>query len=550
MSLACEELKKPLADPVDATDAAPVPSGAPVLLEAEDLTILRLIAAGRRRADIAADCYSSLTKIDARTRQLCHVLEADNREHLAALGAVYGLVTREHLTGLPPARPPVDEDDQAVLDLIVAGMRGPDIAAQLQREVSSVTSSITRLLQLLCADNRRNLAAHAVAAEAVACHTVAPRFPPLLLSRLPSFRLTSTGTGVLLHTTPPQMAAGAKHNPFDGSAPAVRARPPAPSGLSRNPTTSSGRTMTPIPAEIATWAKSCVGSHPAWALPNDGSGARSWRMSSAEGIIELRVVRTHGDLQREIYAHRHAVRRLDAGRAPRLLGAEPRLRALLLREPRGERVDDAPDRGLHMAEAVHDQAGQLLRILHDSTLWVGDKHTRAVQNTLLYIDHVDHVLDQTDSPALADHRALIRRRLAVLREYLPQLPSAFCHGSFGPASWRWQRAQRSLSLTGFARCQMMVAAVDFARPSLLWANRPLLRDAFISGYGRPLDELEQHLLGDFAVLATVEDLRHAIRLDGAESCIHLANVLDAAVDRLPIGEHAPPALNAPRHPDP
>ncbi|MFI6803802.1 hypothetical protein ACIBO6_02090 [Streptomyces luteogriseus] len=472
------------------------------------------------------------------------MLGADNREHLAALGAVYGLVTREHLAGLPPARPSVDEDDQVVLDLIVAGLRGPHIAAQLQREVGPVTASITRLLQLFGAENRCSLAARAVLAEAVACHCVSPRFPSQLLSDLPPFRLTSTGTGALLHTIPPQLTARPTHR-FDASVPTARTRPQAPHGLSRNPTTPSRRTMTPIPAEIATWAKSCVGSHPAWALPNDASGARVWRMSSPEGIIELRVVRTHGDLQREIYAHRHAVRRLDSGRAPRLLGAEPRLRALLMREPRGERVDDAPDRGLHMAEVAHDQAGQLLRILHDSTLWASDRHTQAVRNTLLYVDHVDHVLEQTDSRVLAGHRALIRRRLAVLRKHLPQLPSAFCHGSFGPASWRWQRAQRSLSLTGFARSQMMVAAVDFARPSLLWANRPLLRDAFIRGYGRPLDEMEQHLLGDFAVLAAVEDLRHAIRLDDAEARTQRTDVLDAAMDHLAVAEHAALALDVP-----
>ncbi|MEU2607687.1 hypothetical protein [Streptomyces albus] len=549
MSVACEELNKPLA-PVD-VPAAPLPAGAPVLLEAEDLTILRLISAGRRRADIATGCYSSVTKVDARTRQLSQVLGADNREHLAALGTVYGLVTHEHLAGLPPARPSVDEDDQVVLDLIVAGLRGPHIAAQLQREVGPVTASITRLLQLFGAENRCSLAAHAVLAEAVACHSVSPRFPSQILSDLPPFRLTSTGTGVLLHTTPPQMTAGPTHR-FDASVPTARARPLAPHELSRNPTTPSRRTMTPIPAEIATWAKSRVGSHPAWALPNDGSGARLWRMSSPEGIIELRVVRTHGDLQREIYAHRHAVRRLDSGRAPRLLGAEPRLRALLMREPRGERVDDTPDRGLHMAEAAHNQAGQLLRILHDSTLWVGDRHTQAVRNTLLYFDYVDHVLEQTDSRMLAGHRALIRRRLAVLREHLPQLPSAFCHGSFGPASWRWQRAQRSLTLTGFARSQMMAAAVDFARPSLLWANRPLLRDAFIRGYGRPLDEMEQQLLGDFAVLAAVEDLRHAIRLDDAEARAHRTDILDSAVDHLAVADHAALALalDVPRHPDP
>ncbi|MFJ6898247.1 hypothetical protein [Streptomyces hokutonensis] len=271
----------------------------------------------------------------------------------------------------------------------------------------------------------------------------------------------------------------------------------------------------------------------AWALPNDVSGARSWRMSSPEGIIELRIPRTHVDLQREVTAHRHAISRLDVGLAPRLIGFEPRLRALLTREPRGERVDDNPDRGLHLGESVHEQAGQRLGRLHESRLGVGDRQAQAAANTLRYIDYIDRVLERIDSPVLAGHLAVIRRRLAVLRKVLPQLPVAFCHGSFGSGAWRWQRPTRSLALTGFTRSQLLATVVDFARPSLLWSDRPALQDAFARGYGRPLDELEQFRLGDFALLAALDDLWHAICLNDAEAHLHLADAVRAAVDRLP-----------------
>ncbi|MEU0722812.1 hypothetical protein [Streptomyces sp. NPDC006140] len=298
--------------------------------------------------------------------------------------------------------------------------------------------------------------------------------------------------------------------------------------------------QTPIPAEIATWARGRVGNHLSWALPNDLSGARSWRMSSSEGIIELRVLRTHGDFQREVYAHRNAIPHLGAGRAPRLLGFEPRLRALLTLEPRGERVDDAPERGLHLMAPVHEQAGQLLRSLHDSAVRVGDRHAQAVRNTVLYIDYVDRLLDQIDSSILDGQRTVIRRRLDVVRERAPQLPSAFCHGSFGSSCWRWQRAQRTLVLTGFRRSQMMAASLDFARPSLLWADRPQLRAAFTRGYGRPFNQLEQRLLNDFAVVATVEDLRNAIRLQDSEAHAYVAVALRAAMNRLQIPDIALP----------
>ncbi|MEU9168536.1 hypothetical protein AB0D34_12190 [Streptomyces sp. NPDC048420] len=495
-------------------------------MEEEDLSILRLIAAGRRRIDIADVTFSSTTKTDTRRRRLCHVLAADNSEHLAALGTVYGLVTRDHLPGAPSTPPHVDEDDQQVLDLIVAGLNGPRIAARLQCDVAPVLTSVTRLAFALRADNRCQLAAHAVLVEAVTCYAVSPRFPSSPLSGLPPFHMTATGTGILLPATPPQPSAvSARRSP--ASSPAVPA--PGPTESDRN----VQKDAAPIPPELATWINNHIGRHQAWALPNDVSGARSWRMSSPEGIIELRIPRTHGDLQREVTAYRHAISRLDAGLAPRMVGFDPRLRALLTREPRGERVDDTPDKGLHLKESVHEQAGQLLRRLHESTLGAGDRQAQAAANTLRYIDHIDRVLERIDSPVLAGRRAVIRRRLAVLREALSQLPFAFCHGSFGSGAWRWQRPTRSLALTGFTRSQLLATVVDFARPSLLWTDRPALQDAFARGYGRPLDELERFWLGDFALLAALEDLWHAIRLDDAEARLHLADAVCAAADRLP-----------------
>ncbi|WP_406129735.1 hypothetical protein [Streptomyces sp. NBC_00989] len=495
-------------------------------MEEEDLSILRLIAAGRRRIDIADVTFNSTTKIDTSRRRLCHVLAADNSEHLAALGTVYGLVTRDHLPCAPSTPPPVDEDDQQVLDLIVAGWKGPRIAARLQRRVDPVLTTVARLARALRADNRCQLAAHAVLVEVVTCCAVSPRFPSKPLSGMPPFHMTATGTGILLPTTPPQPSAKSARR-SRASSPAVAA--PGPAESDRN----AQKDSAPIPPGVATWVSNHIGRHQAWALPNDVAGARTWRMSSPEGIIELRITRTHGDLQREVTAHRHAIIRLDTGLAPRMVGFDPGLRALLTREPRGERVDDTPDRGLHLRESVHEQAGQLLHTLHESTLGTGDRQAQAAANTQRYIDYMDRVLERIDSPVLAGHRAVIRRRLAVLREALPQLPASYCHGSFGTGAWRWQRPTQSLALTGFTRSQLLATVVDFARPSLLWTDRPALQDAFSRGYGRPLDELEHLLLGDFALLAALEDLWHTIRLDDAEARPRLAEAVRAAVERLP-----------------
>lgn len=501
--------------------------------------MLCLIAAGRRRVDIAAACRCSTSKVAARTQRMCEVLVADNREHLVALSAVYGLITHDHLPGIPGTRPHVPDDEQEVLDLVVAGWSETRIAARLQRDSATVQEVITRLALAFGAENRCQLAAHAVLLESVACHSVSPRFPPEPLSGLPAFHMTFMEVGVVLHHTPPQPSAGLTRRKPAVSFPADRDIAPAASSRRRTPARSQ-LDVAPIPRGLATWVRNRVGRHPAWALPTDSSGTRSWRMSTPEGIIELRVPRTYGVLHREVFARRHAIGRLDAARAPYLIGFDPILRVLLTREPRGERVDDTPGQGLHLTESVHEQAGQLLRVLHESAAGgTASWQAQAVGATLRYIDYVDRVLDRITSPVLAEHRTGIRHRLMSLRKGVPQLPGAFCHGSFGAGAWRWQRGTRSVALTGFTRSQPMAAVVDFARPSLLWTERPWLRDSFLQGYGRPLDGPERLLIGDFAVLTAVEDLWNATGQSQAGAETRLAEALSATADLMP--SHEPDA---------
>ncbi|MFF7174819.1 hypothetical protein [Streptomyces pseudovenezuelae] len=298
-----------------------------------------------------------------------------------------------------------------------------------------------------------------------------------------------------------------------------------------------------MPEALATWAENLVGGRPAWRLPDDGTGARCWGISTVQGIVDLRIPRTHGDLQREVYAHRQAVGRLTSTSAPRLLGVEPRLRALLIRQPRGERMDHPSDMGPRLQETVHEQAGELLSVLHTSTPAIGDHHGQAVRNTLRYLDSLTPLVD-LDVPALTGHRAILRLRLTALREVVPQLPSSFCHGAFGPAAWRWQPTQRGVALTGFTRSQMMAAVTDFARPSLLWAMRAGLQHAFTRGYGRPLAPVEQQALGDFAVLAGVQDLWHAAQRDHAAAHRQLAEAVHTAVKQLPAPNETNAAVQA------
>lgn len=317
---------------------------------------------------------------------------------------------------------------------------------------------------------------------------------------------------------------------------------PTPPGIHRGsqparpfyPFWKSEMTPTVIPAEAADWARGHVGRQAAWALPVDLSGARAWRMSSPQGLIDLRITRNDDDFRREIYAHRNAIRHLSPSHGPRLLANEPRLRSLLTVQPRGWRVDSA---NLQLLLRVHEEAGRLLRVLHDSVGRHDKSCTQAARTTALYVQRIRALVRQVGAVMPTTQHDAVERSAAIVLEHVRELPAAFCHGAFGPSTWEWQSQSQTLSFTGFGRSQVMAAVVDLARPALLWAKQPNLRNWFFKGYGRALLQSEVLILGHMSVLAASEDLLHAIHLRDRESIAAAAAVLRQTVDHaeMPIG---------------
>nr|WP_167381383.1 phosphotransferase [Streptomyces misionensis] len=251
-------------------------------------------------------------------------------------------------------------------------------------------------------------------------------------------------------------------------------------------------------------------------------------MSSPQGLIDLRITRTDDDFRREVYAHRHAIRHLSPSHGPRLLASEPRLRSLLTVQPRGWRVDTA---NLRLLPRVHEDAGHLLRVLHDSATRAEKARSQATRTTVLYVQRIRALVRQVGAAVPRTQSDAVERSAAVVLEHVRDLPAAFCHGTFGPAAWEWQSQAQVLSLAGFGRSQIMAAVIDLARPALLWAEQPNLRDWFFKGYCRALSESELLILGHMSVLAAGEDLVHAIHLRDTESIAAAAASLRQATDQ-------------------
>ncbi|MGX1668598.1 hypothetical protein [Streptomyces sp. NPDC055400] len=231
------------------------------------------------------------------------------------------------------------------------------------------------------------------------------------------------------------------------------------------------------------------------------------------------------DFRREVIAYKKAIHRLGPSHGPRLIASEPRLHTLLTTHPRGRPVDD--EASLHILPRIHQDAGRLLAILHDSVDQIPDARAQAVRHLAHYTQHIVRRLDRTTRWLSLEEAEIVRRSADRLLEHEEALPVAFCHGTFGTSAWRWNHQAQNLSLTGVGRAQVLPAVMDFARSSALWSEHPHLNKAFFTSYGRTLEDTELLVLAEAALLAAVEDLHHAIALrDGNALTLATASLRD------------------------
>jgi Ser/Thr protein kinase RdoA (MazF antagonist) len=234
--------------------------------------------------------------------------------------------------------------------------------------------------------------------------------------------------------------------------------------------------------------------------PRDGS--RVWELASADGErFYLKQHQSQRFHEREVTAYRLWTPALGNGRAPRLLAADPGLRAVLLTALPGQ-----IGRGPHIPEAdepeIHRQAGMLLRRLH------GARTASAVPGTGRVTARAEEHIAQAGTLIGAEDAELIRYHAARLAETARCLPAVPTHGDAQPKNFLWDPGSRQVALIDFERAEAGLAVRDFVRLEYgAWDGRPFLRDAFLDGYGRALIADEESALRDLAALDAVSAIQ-------------------------------------------
>jgi 8-oxo-dGTP pyrophosphatase MutT (NUDIX family)/tRNA A-37 threonylcarbamoyl transferase component Bud32 len=254
------------------------------------------------------------------------------------------------------------------------------------------------------------------------------------------------------------------------------------------------------PAPVRDFAERAVGRIAEW---TDVSWAREssrvWRVRRTEGgIWFVKVHQNDRFHQREVDALRGWVLGLGDA-APRLVAADPALRAVVLTAVRGRTLHGA----CHPTEdqrRIFHRIGQLAAAIHHNT----PPHPNSCAVPAGKLErHLEGA-----RPHLAPGDEKFIRGIVAKAAGLPALDAVCTHGDFQPRNLLWDDASSTLHVIDFERSEPGPAVRDLVRLSDAWAGRPDLYEAFLAGYGRDLTDVERERLVVDSALDSVSGIAY------------------------------------------
>lgn len=252
----------------------------------------------------------------------------------------------------------------------------------------------------------------------------------------------------------------------------------------------------PFPPDLREWvATNLPGLDEVTDVSWPRGSSQVWRVVAGPTAAFVKLSPTALDFDREVVGYAYAARILADHEAPRLLAADPGLRAIMSSPLPGKVVRGLPlEREVELP--VHEDGGRLLRRWHDQSDPASEEDREAMRAAMREQAREAAVcLESTAEHLNAEQRALVEAASRELPELAGQLPLVYQHGDYSTRNWLWDAENGHHGLIDFAMAHHGNAVEEFVwLCGAVWATRPDLKAAYLAGYGRPLSGTEERLL--------------------------------------------------------
>jgi aminoglycoside phosphotransferase (APT) family kinase protein len=249
-----------------------------------------------------------------------------------------------------------------------------------------------------------------------------------------------------------------------------------------------------LPADLRHWvARHLPGVTTAIDTSWDRDTSQVWHLDG-DTAAYIKLSPSPDSYVRETNAYRHAAA-LGPDHAPRMLAADPILRAILTTALAGSVVRDLPLAPTTEAR-VHELAGRLLRRWHSHPEPASPHARQALMASMTDQATEAAVCLEKLGDQLDDlQRALVNDVATELPALAAVLPLVYRHGDYSPRNWLWNNNRQTLAVIDFEMADHGLAVQDMVwLHGAVWQNRPDLRTSFLTGYGREPTAEEHRVL--------------------------------------------------------
>ncbi|HEX6467876.1 MAG TPA: aminoglycoside phosphotransferase family protein [Streptosporangiaceae bacterium] len=258
--------------------------------------------------------------------------------------------------------------------------------------------------------------------------------------------------------------------------------------------TATMRDTAALPADLRRWvARHLPGATTAIDASWDRDNSQVWHLEG-DTAAYVKLSSSQDSYARETNAYRHAAA-LGPDQAPRMLAADPTLRAILTTALAGSVVRDLPLAPAIEAR-VHELAGRLLRRWHSHPEPVPPGTRQALRTSMAHqASEAAACLEKLGGQLDDVQRGLVNDVATELPALAAELPLVYRHGDYSPRNWLWNPDTQNLGVIDFEMADHGLAIQDMVwLYGAMWQTRPDLRTSFFTGYGREPTAEEHRVL--------------------------------------------------------